>query len=142
MSESNKINEYYSIVKPSLSLVLALICYCIESVYALHGGCFIRGRNCLPFPCTLVHLLFTLWYGWDPSRVAHLFNFLCCVVFSVLFVDSFMCFMFAMYKSNARFVYRAFVSCIVHFSNRSCEALKYNIVSCFYLNDFCANWCD
>jgi hypothetical protein len=50
------------------------------------------------------------------------------------------------------FVYRAFVSCIVCFSYRSCEAFvrfvcvfrsfvqkMYNIVSCYYLNDLCAN---
>jgi hypothetical protein len=43
--------------------------------------CLIRGRNCLPFANTWFH-------RWFCSRicVAHLFSFLCCVVFFVLFI--------------------------------------------------------
>ena len=34
----------------------------MESLYALHGGCLIRGRNSLPFPSTLVRPRFVLGF--------------------------------------------------------------------------------
>ena len=47
--------------------------------YELHAGCLNSGSNCLPFASTWVHPRFS--YGVE---VAHLFSFLCCVVFCCL----------------------------------------------------------
>jgi len=41
-------------------------------LYEQHGGCLTRGMNCLPFVSTWV---------FGGVRVAHLFSFLCCILF-------------------------------------------------------------
>jgi hypothetical protein len=51
-----------------------------------HGGCLIRGRNCLAFMSTWVHHWFLM-----GSVLLIFFSCLCCVVFLYVFVLSLAC---------------------------------------------------
>ena len=68
-------------------------------LHGSHDGCFVRSRNCLPFASTRVYNRFS-----GGVCVAHLFNFLCCDVFFVLFVFV-LCLVCRMFPASLDFPY-------------------------------------